>query len=570
MKQDQSSSQSVHILTTIVTLIVAVGMFHFWLPTHIQTKVDLVLKPALDQKQKVAQTPQEVPQSLLDYIEKVRADELAASESDSIEEEDLIEAFKKFEKEDYSDTAREILASRFKLPQTADNAMDGDAFLVPDDIKDRVDFWTHVFGLYTTNHVIFYNKENVGIVYSVLDFSQIGNLRGMGRGSFKAQMIREEKARIKAMIKKVARLIKEEKVKLSDLDAQEKRLAKLLLANNDHVDISEKGLLRNIGTRKGFAHRIRGAIAASGKYMEEMRRIFSERGLPPQLTMIPFIESAFNLKAYSHAGAAGIWQFIEATGKRYLRIDEFVDERYDPILGAYAAATHLANEFKFLKSWPMTVNAYNTGPGRMLQAKRQLGTTDISKIIKFFKGSGYGKDSKNYFPEFLAAVHIYENQEEFFGEIKKAGPEKFEFMALPGDMNIQELAREAGVSTKIITDMNLSLKPDVAAGLKNLPKGYLLKVPADMKDEILVAMKELYKETRYATHHIVRRGDSIKRIAKTYDISVDDLSHLNKLLPKQKLRTGDILQLPSREFEYSTLTESEELVVPDKVNNPIF
>ena len=83
--------------------------------------------------------------------------------------------------------------------------------------------------------------------------------------------------------------------------------------------------------------------------MSEMRRIFKERGVPVQLTMIPFIESAFNLKAYSHAGAAGIWQFIEATGKRYLRIDEFVDERYDPILAAYAAATHLTNEYKFLK-----------------------------------------------------------------------------------------------------------------------------------------------------------------------------------------------------------------------------
>ena len=218
----------------------------------------------------------------------------------------------------------------------------------------------------------------------------------------------------------------------------------------------------------------------------------------------------------------------------------------------------------------MTINAYNTGPGRMIQARRQLNTTDISKIIKHFKGAGYGKDSKNYFPEFLAALHIYENKEQFFGELKINEPEEFEFVALPGDMNIHELVRKSGVPKRIIAQMNLGLKPSVIHGSKNLPKGYLLKIPMESKQNILLAMSELYKEIRFATHHIVQKGDSLKRIAKMYDIKKEDLVSLNKFMPKQKLKAGDVVQLPSRGSFSAMVNDSEDLVVPDKLNSPVF
>lgn len=563
------NNQAVHVLTVVLTLLFCFGAFHFWFPKHIEEKSALVLEPleqklaaVIEDKQKTA-----VPQDLLDYINELRSKEEQAKQA-ILEEQKKLQTLEQYE-EDYADTARDILANRFKLPQTT-NGFNNDDFATPEGIKDRVDFWTHIFGMYTSDHVIFYNAENVGIVYSVLDFSELNSLGG-GEGSFKSQTVAEERNRIVKMIRKVSKRLSDKNLKLAGLDKQEQRLARLLLKNNDQVDISAEALINNLKVRNGFSTRIKKSIVESGKYMAEMRRIFRERGLPEELTIIPFIESSFNLNAYSHAGAAGIWQFIEATGRRYLRIDEYVDERFDPILSAYAAATHLAHEYKMLGSWPQTINAYNTGPGRILQAKKQLGTDDISQIIKYYKGSGYGTDSKNYYPEFLAALHVYNNQEQFFGgKIKTHQLEEFEFVALPAPTNLRDLADEAGLSLAKIREMNIALKPEVAAGEKVLPKGYLVKIPKEAKDNVLLALQQITNETDLATHHIIRRGDSLKKVAKMYNVSIDDLSDLNEVFPDQKLKSGDILELPGRGYEYSTMQQSDQLVMPDNVARPVF
>jgi membrane-bound lytic murein transglycosylase D len=317
-----------------------------------------------------------------------------------------------------------------------------------------------------------------------------------------------------------------------------------LSENSAVLDVSEKGLSSSLALRFGFAHRMRDAIILSGQYMKEMREIFIERGLPEELTIIPFVESSFSPRAFSSAGAAGIWQFIEQTGRNYLRIDEFVDERYDPILSTYAAASHLSREYALLKAWPLTINAYNTGPGRILDAIEKLGTRDIAKIIKNYKGSGYGFDSRNYFPEFLAALEIYNNREHYFGALRVLPPQGFEYIAMPFAVNIKELLRLTGVSDKVVANINLTLRDDVLMGEKNLPKGYLLKVPAQTKEDFLIALQELYSETRLATHHMVDKGELLKDIAKLYGVSTEKLTKINGLLPGHKVKQGDILMLP--------------------------
>lgn len=568
MKTESSSSQAIHVITVILTLIFCVGAFHLWLPEKILEKAKLVLKPKTDTIN-VAGTDKdsEIPQSLLDHIEKNR--QMANSESDQLEEDELLEAFKKFH-EDYSNKANEIIANRFKHPNLAEDNFEG-VFKTPEGIKEIFTFWTHIFGVYNRSHIIFYNQGNVGIVYSVLDFSELTKLKKKGLGSVKTEIIREERRRIVRMLKNISTKFEDGKIKLSGLNLEEKRIAILLLDNSDHIRVDQKSLLASLKYRNGFSHRIKKAIVASGHYMQEMRRIFKERGLPPELTMIPFVESAFSLRAYSRAGAAGIWQFIHATGKRYLRIDEFVDERYDPILAAYAAATHLSHEYKLLGSWPLTVNAYNTGPGRMLQAIKRLQTRDIATIIKHFRGAGYGFDSRNYFPEILAAIHVYQNQKHYFGELRPLPPQKFEYVAMPSPMNINELAKLAGISPSIISNMNLAIKPEVLYGQKRFPKGYLLKIPPGTKQDIMVAMQELYRDVKYATHHIVRRGDTLKKISKLYEISVTELASANNVLPNQRLKKGTIIQLPGlQDFEYSKLDANSEMVVPDKLNIPEF
>ena len=82
--------------------------------------------------------------------------------------------------------------------------------------------------------------------------------------------------------------------------------------------------------QRGLANRFRDGLIRSGQWEPHIRRVFRERGLPEQLGSLPHVESSFNPLANSHAGAAGLWQFMPSTGARYMRIDRDVDERYDP------------------------------------------------------------------------------------------------------------------------------------------------------------------------------------------------------------------------------------------------
>lgn len=568
MKID-SAVKNARAVVVMVTLVVAAFIFHFWLPEKIAKKAEAILDQS--KTDVVATVDTTLPPSLLEYIENERA--IQNSESDAIEDLELINNFD-VSSLDYSSEASEIIANRFKLPNWNNENQPVNDFSTPEALQDIVTFWTYIFGIYDKNYLVFYNSDNVGIVYSVLDFSDIGNMDNSLVGTFKAQMVSEETAKIRTMLKNVAAQLAQNKSDLSQLSEDEARIAKLLLAETEYLDIGEKNLLDKLTYRYGFAHRIEKALKVSGRYMDEMQRIFTERGLPTELTVIPFVESAFNLEAHSHAGAAGIWQFIEATGKRYLRIDEYVDERFDPILAAYAAATHLSHEYKLLNSWALTVNAYNTGPGRMLQAIKQLGTTDIGIIVKKFKGSGYGFDSRNYFPEILAALNVYKNKEFYFGpDFKTLPKQEFEYLATPAPMNVKQLTRLAGISMHDFSEMNIALKSEVLNGDKTLPTGYLLKIPPQSKQNVILAMQDLHSQVKMATHHVVEKGDTLQKIAKQYDLPISDLAAMNQLLPNQTVTKGQIIQLlPQRDTMGLTLNKDgqNDLVVPDDLQNPVF
>lgn len=568
--EQQSPLPPTHALAVSLTLAVCVFLFHVWLPGRIRVKeAELLTAKNLDNNTTQDKKARRVPQALIDYLHQTRPK--TVPETDEIKEDDLFYLFKRLE-EDYTRKANEIIANRFQAPNLQAGFENPD-FKITEGLADLVEFWVHVFGMYDENHVIFYNENRVGFVYSVLDFSELDSTNNQALSLIKSKIIQDEYQRAQGMIKNVARQIQHNPLQLTNLTPEEKRIAEGLLAHKDYLPLDERSLLASLKQRNGFAHKIRQAVVQSGHYMTEMKKIFREHGLPEELTVIPFIESAFKLHAYSRAGATGIWQFIEQTGKRYLKIDEYVDERYDPILATYAAATHLANEYQLLKSWPLTINAYNTGLGRMQQAVRELNTKDIATIIKYFKGAGYGYDSRNYYPEFLAALHVVNNYEEFFGNLTPLPPQEYEYMALPAPMNIKKLSQTSGVSHAVLKNLNLALKPHVLDGNAQLPRGYLLKIPPYARDDITVAMQDLSHGIEYATLHIVKPGESLKKISKMYDLPLDELVAANNILPQQKLNTGDVIKLPSRtsNFGYSSLNpEESEQVVPEQPTSADF
>ena len=157
----------------------------------------------------------------------------------------------------------------------------------------------------------------------------------------------------------------------------------------------------------------------SGAWREHIAATFTKMGLPRELAALPHVESSFNTYAYSKVGAAGMWQFMRGTGRRFLRIDAAVDERLDPYRSTEAAASFLEQNYIVLGSWPLALTAYNHGPGGMKRAQEQLGTSDIVTIVRKYNSRSFGFASRNFYVAFLAALEIDSDPDKFFGSIRR-------------------------------------------------------------------------------------------------------------------------------------------------------
>ena len=160
--------------------------------------------------------------------------------------------------------------------------------------------------------------------------------------------------------------------------------------------------------------------------------------------MLPHVESSFNAAAYSKVGAAGLWQFMRSTGRRYMRVDDAVDERLDPYRSTEAAAQLLAYNYRVLGSWPLALTAYNHGAAGMRRAKESVGTDDFVKINRTYNSRTFGFASRNFFPSFLAALTIDENPEKYFGALERRPEQKFREITMPAYVRLATLERALG------------------------------------------------------------------------------------------------------------------------------
>lgn len=351
-------------------------------------------------------------------------------------------------------------------------------FEVPEALKGMVNFWVQIFSQYGKNQFVFHDRDHVEIVYSVLDLSFLeaegSAVKPAEVEAQKNRYLAQERQRVSLYLKNLAAKVE----KKETLNEQESRVASIF-SGVPGASIATAADPENIHIQSGFSHRFRDAIALSGRYMQEMENIFTMKGLPVELTRLPLIESAFELNAVSSASAVGVWQFMPDSARRYLNVDEYADERRDPILATYAAAKHLKADYDLLGSWPLAINAYNTGAGRLLKAIRDLETTDIETIITNFKEPGYQFYSRNYYPEFLAALHVYENQVQYFGKVQPAPTWVYDLYFPQEDVDLRALADLARVPDDEIRRLNPALTEEVLAGLKPVPAGALVRVPKD-------------------------------------------------------------------------------------------
>ena len=404
-------------------------------------------------------------------------------------------------------------------------------FKTPSGLVDQVNFWKKIYSEYTTQHAVIHDMNDLAIVYEVVDF---------GKNHLRRRAKERKLDKVKAKYRKILRKIAKTKNK-SKLKGEELRVYHLVKKN--HYKAS-----RRIRGQWGLKDRFKEGIERSGLYMDEIKRILRKYNLPEELSVLPHVESSFQLKAYSSAGAAGIWQFTRSTGRLFMRVGYNVDERRDPILATHAAAKLLKKNFEVVSSWPLAITAYNHGLRGMQRAQKRHGT-DIVKIIDKYKSRTFGFASRNFYSEFLAALHVVNNQNKYFPFLNIKKPLRRVSFRLPNYININTAVNYFGMTREEIAETNPSLRRPVLIGEKRIPKGYFFQAPASKIKNLRsnynkIPKKALYSRQLRSKFYTVRRGDTLSGLALRFRTSVRSLRANNTIRRGNRIYIGQVLQLP--------------------------
>ncbi|HXG30389.1 MAG TPA: LysM peptidoglycan-binding domain-containing protein [Thermodesulfobacteriota bacterium] len=285
-------------------------------------------------------------------------------------------------------------------------------------------------------------------------------------------------------------------------------------------------------------------LSRSGKYIPMMKKILEAKGMPIDLVYLAMIESGFNVKAKSNKGAVGPWQFIPSTAKRYgLRIDSWVDERMDPEKSTIAAANYLHDLYDMFQSWELAAAGYNCGEEKVQAA------IDRFKVYDFWEISEYTlpQETKDYVPKLMAALIIAKNPEKYgFTGIEYQEPESVERAYVPPQRSLGDIAGIIGVSEKRLRDLNPSLirgsTPPGSSYEINVPSGYA-KVVAAKQDELLALKMVAVSTVGNPVKHVVKRGESLGKIAARYGVSVSSIKGANSIRGSI-VRPGQVLTIP--------------------------
>jgi membrane-bound lytic murein transglycosylase D len=346
-------------------------------------------------------------------------------------------------------------------------------------------------------------------------------------------------------------------------------------------------------TKKYFTEN---ALKRANYFMPMVRKIFRQEGMPEELAYLAVVESGFNPFATSSANAAGIWQFIPSTGRRFgLRIDDYIDERRDPYKSTIAAAKYLKTLYNMFGSWELAIAAYNCGEKCVAKRLESSSATSFSEIKDILPSQ-----TKEYVPRFFAILLIANNPEKYGLDVKTNIYDVINFTA-DREINLIDLAQEKKVDYDILKFYNAHLKKDIAfEGINvNLPKldyaatfdrrfittqpiaknkisenRYVAKTsnpkhsteptqtivyqtqPAKNENdsESLISLiktsekpeivKTSYKSSSNKENvYIVQKGDTLFSIARKFGVSVDVLRNLNNL-EDNNIKAGQELLIP--------------------------
>jgi membrane-bound lytic murein transglycosylase D len=276
-----------------------------------------------------------------------------------------------------------------------------------------------------------------------------------------------------------------------------------------------------------------------------------QRNMPRELALLPVIESAFEPYAYSSARAAGLWQFISDTGRRFgLKQDWWYDGRRDPIEATRAALDYLqALHDEFNGDWLLAIAAYNCGEmavTRAVEKNQRAGRPTDFWHLKL------PAETRGYVPELLAMRRLVANPGRYGLEFSHILNEPyFVPIATGGQIDLEVVAKIAGISTEDLYTLN----PAFHRWATDPTGPHRLLVPVDAAEGLEQTLAQLTPDQRMRVeHYTVQRSDSVATIARRFETKPEVIRELNDLGPTDRLVVDSSLRVPS-----------STIVLPEKV-----
>ncbi|MDE7402671.1 MAG: transglycosylase SLT domain-containing protein [Muribaculaceae bacterium] len=381
----------------------------------------------------------------------------------------------------------------------------------------------------------------------------------------------------------------------SDATVRE-RLAKL----NTVIELPYNQIVRSYIDRylvKGRAQ-VAALLGLSHYYMPIFEQALEEQGLPLELKYLPVIESGLNPNAVSKHGAAGLWQFMLATGKGLdMEVSSLVDERRDPYVSSQKAAAYLKTLHSTYGDWSLAIAAYNCGPGTVNKAIRRAGgdpkSHDFWSIYNFLP-----EETRGYVPMFIAANYVmnyypYHN----ISPVLATKPLVTDTLMISTRVHFDQISKVLDIPNDELRVLNPQFRADIIPGRPE--RQYTLVLPSQQVQAYIMSEEDIlaYEAEKYAQRtevqpgdmagehsagdlavaetivdtapfepapvvseapvraarskgdaktvtHKVAPGETLTSIAQTYGVSVDDLKKWNSLT-RNSIRTGQQLRVTS-------------------------
>lgn len=284
-------------------------------------------------------------------------------------------------------------------------------------------------------------------------------------------------------------------------------------------------------------------------------------GLPVELRSMAIIESALQAKAYSRAGAAGLWQFMPRTAKSYgLEVNTMIDERYDPIKSTKAACKYMKDLYNMYDDWSLAIAAYNCGPGNVNKALARAG----GKPESFWDVYWYlPSETRGYVPAFIAATYAYAyHKAHNITYAEPPMPIAVDTIHINRLMHMKQITSTINVDSATIAMLNPQYKLNV---IPATTKSYTLVLPANRITEYIENQDSIYsKDSLYlkeylnpaalekkmqetsVIYHKVKSGETLGTIANKYRVSVKQIMTWNRLKNANRISIGQRLRIEKR------------------------